>query len=102
MDHWRTKKSDKSRQFAVARKATFRYDFGELAAGKWQWVLRTHNPLVAGSSPACPTFSTHTSEQVFDTLRKCCENLILRNFYAIDHKQPAQFKAIPLFIDRFF
>jgi len=27
--------------------------------------LRTHNPLVAGSSPACPTFSTHTSEQVF-------------------------------------
>jgi Virulence protein RhuM family len=20
------------------------------------WVLRTHNPLVAGSSPACPTF----------------------------------------------
>lgn len=26
---------------------------------------RTHNPLVAGSSPACPTFSTHTSERVF-------------------------------------
>jgi hypothetical protein len=28
-------------------------------------VLRTHNPLVAGSSPACPTFSTHTYERVF-------------------------------------
>ena len=26
---------------------------------------RPHNPLVAGSSPACPTFSTHTSERVF-------------------------------------
>jgi hypothetical protein len=27
--------------------------------------VRTHNPLVVGSSPTCPTFSTHASEQVF-------------------------------------
>jgi hypothetical protein len=57
---------------------------------------RPHNPLVAGSSPACPTFSTHTSEQVFEHYA----NVVKTSFYAIDHKRPAQFKAIPLFTDR--
>ncbi len=41
--------------------------------------LRTHNPLVAGSSPACPTFSTHTSEQVFTHYA----NVAKTSFYAI-------------------
>ena len=40
---------------------------------------RTHNPLVAGSSPACPTFSTHTSEQVFTHYA----NVLKTSFYAI-------------------
>src|ERR1700733_320922 len=31
---------------------------------------RPHNPLVLGSSPSCPTFSTHTSEQVFEHYAK--------------------------------
>ena len=42
-------------------------------------VLRTHNPLVAGSSPACPTFSTHTSERVFTHY----SNVAKTSFYAI-------------------
>ena len=40
---------------------------------------RPHNPLVAGSSPACPTFSTHTSEQVFTHYA----NVAKTSFYAI-------------------
>ena len=40
---------------------------------------RTHNPLVAGSSPACPTFSTHTSERVFTHY----SNVAKTSFYAI-------------------
>ena len=42
-------------------------------------MLRTHNPLVAGSSPACPTFSTHTYEQVFEHYL----NVAKTSFYAI-------------------
>jgi hypothetical protein len=42
-------------------------------------VLRTHNPLVAGSSPACPTFSTHTSERGFTHF----SNAAKTSFYAI-------------------
>ena len=40
---------------------------------------RPHNPLVAGSSPACPTFSTHTSERVFEHYA----NVAKTSFYAI-------------------
>jgi hypothetical protein len=40
---------------------------------------RPHNPLVAGSSPACPTFSTHTSERVFTHYA----NVAKTSFYAI-------------------
>jgi hypothetical protein len=40
---------------------------------------RTHNPLVLGSSPSCPTFSTHTSEQVFSHYA----NVAKTSFYAI-------------------
>lgn len=39
----------------------------------------THNPLVLGSSPSCPTFSTHTSEQVFEYYA----NVAKTSFYAI-------------------
>ena len=42
-------------------------------------MLRTHNPLVPGSSPGCPTFSTHTSEQVFEHY----VNVAKTSFYAI-------------------
>jgi hypothetical protein len=42
-------------------------------------VLRTHNPLVLGSSPSCPTFSTHTSEWVFEHYA----NVAKTSFYAI-------------------
>ena len=40
---------------------------------------RPHNPLVAGSSPACPTFSTHTSERVFEHYASNAKT----SFYAI-------------------
>ena len=40
---------------------------------------RTHNPLVVGSSPTCPTFSTHTSERVFEHYA----NVPKTSFYAI-------------------
>jgi hypothetical protein len=40
---------------------------------------RPHNPLVAGSSPACPTFSIHTSEEVFEYYA----NVAKTSFYAI-------------------
>ena len=49
---------------------------------KLRWFkerVRTHNPLVAGSSPACPTFSTHTSERVFEHYA----NVAKTSFYAI-------------------
>ncbi len=42
-------------------------------------VQGSHNPLVAGSSPACPTFSTHTSEWVFTHYA----NVAKTSFYAI-------------------
>ena len=41
--------------------------------------LRPHNPLVVGSNPTCPTFSTHTSEQVFEHYA----NVAKTSFYAI-------------------
>jgi len=40
---------------------------------------RPHNPLVTGSSPVCPTFSTHTSEQVFEHYASHAKT----SFYAI-------------------
>ena len=40
---------------------------------------RPHNPLVLGSSPSCPTFSTHTSERVFEHYA----NVAKTSFYAI-------------------
>lgn len=39
----------------------------------------SHNPLVLGSSPSCPTFSTHTSERVFEHYANVAKTL----FYAI-------------------
>lgn len=40
---------------------------------------RPHNPLVVGSNPTCPTFSKHTSEQVFEHYA----NIAKTSFYAI-------------------
>ena len=40
---------------------------------------RPHNPLVLGSSPCCPTFFTHISEQVFEHYA----NIAKTSFYAI-------------------
>ena len=59
---------------------------------------RPHNPLVAGSSPACPTFSTHTSEQVFAHYT----NVAKTSFYAIftqsattDQRNSKQYLFLP-------
>ena len=41
---------------------------------------RPHNPLVAGSSPACPTFSTHTSEKVFEHFARNAKTAFYANF----------------------
>ena len=56
-------------------------------------VLRTHNPLVAGSSPACPTFSKIPPQQLFCYYASVTHS----RFYAIfthsaglDWDQPAQ------------
>ena len=51
--------------------------FGAIA----QWLeQRTHNPLVAGSSPACPTFSTSILKLVFVYYAVNAEILFYANF----------------------
>lgn len=68
-------------------------------------MLRTHNPLVAGSSPACPTFSTHTSEQVFELYA----NVAKTSFYAIftqsttnDQRNSKQYLFLPTEFPKIF
>jgi hypothetical protein len=61
-------------------------------------VRLPHNPLVLGSSPSCPTFSTHTSEQVFTHYASNAKT----SFYAIftqsttnDQRNSKQYLFLP-------
>lgn len=56
-------------------------------------VQGSHNPLVAGSSPACPTFSTIPSQQLFcyyASVAHSCFYAILTHSTGLDWHQPAQ------------
>ena len=68
-------------QKPIAIKSYVAYDYAHSG-----WMVMSdvevrlpHNPLVLGSSPSCPTFSTHTSEQVFEHYT----NVAKTSFYAI-------------------
>ena len=60
---------------------------------------RPHNPLVVGSSPTCPTFSTHTSEWVFTHYSNAAKTSFYANFThstAIDRHNSAQLLVLTL------
>jgi hypothetical protein len=66
---------------------------------------RPHNPLVAGSSPGCPTFSTHTSKRVFTHYASNAKN----SFYAIftqstttDQRHSKQYLFFPISFSEIF
>jgi hypothetical protein len=68
--------------------------FVEVLGAIAQWLeQRTHNPLVPGSSPGCPTFSTIPLQQSF----RLCASVTHSRFYAnftqlteLNWHQPAQ------------
>ena len=94
--------TQKKSVFWLSQSTIFLSSLGAIA----QWLeQRTHNPLVVGSNPTCPTFSTTPPQQSFSfcaSVTQPCHYATFTHSTGLDWNHPAQIHSVLFLYQIFF